>query len=84
LKSRTTHIRAVRLDIDDPGSSEVILPAKHKNELDWDTMNKLANENPDFREFSKRIKIALSSKEIRKEKYDKVYKTEEFIGKLKR
>ena len=77
-------IGIIRLDIDDPDSSEIVLPAKHKNELDWDTVNKLANENPDFRGFLKRIKIDLSSKEIRKEKYDKVYNSEELIGRLKR
>lgn len=77
-------IGIIRLDIDDPDSSEIILPAEHKNELDWDTVNKLANENPDFREFLKRIKIDLSSKEIRKEKYDRVYKSEELIGRLKK
>ena len=30
--------------------------------------------NPDFRDFSIRIKTDISSKEIRKEKYDKVRK----------
>lgn len=77
-------IGIIRLDIDDPDSSEIIIPAKHKNELDWDTMNKLASENPDFREFLKRIKTDLSSKEIRKEKYDKVYEREELIKRLKK
>ena len=72
------------MDLDDPDSSEVVIPAKHKNELDWDTMNKLACENPDFREFLKRIKIDLSSKEIRKEKYDAVYKSEELIVRIKK
>jgi len=77
-------IGIIRLNIDDPDSSEIILPAKHKKELDWETMNKLADENPDFKEFLKRIKIDLSSKEIRKEKYDKVYKSEELIERLKK
>ena len=77
-------IGIVRLDIDDPDSSEIIIPAKHKNDLDWDTMNKLASENPDFREFLKRIKTDLSSKEIRKEKYDKVYEREVLIKRLKK
>lgn len=48
-------------------SSEVVFPAKQR-ELDWDTINKLAYENPDFRDFLKRVKIDLSSKEIRRKK----------------
>ncbi len=77
-------IGIIRLDINDMDSSEVILPAKHNNELDWETMNKLADENPDFRGFLKRVKVDLSSKEIRKEKYDKVYKSEELMKRLKK
>ena len=46
-------------------------------------MNKISQMNPDFREFLKRIKIDLNSKEIRKEKYDKVFDAEELIKKVK-
>jgi hypothetical protein len=72
------------LDIEDPNSSEIILPAKHTRELDWDTINKLADENPDFMEFLRRIKVDLSSKEIRKEKYDKVLESEELLKRIKK
>jgi len=61
-----------------------VLPARQKMELDWETINKLAKENPDFRNFLKRIKIDLSSKEIRKEEYDKVIKVEALIGKIEK
>ncbi len=77
-------IGIIKLDIEDPDSSEIILPAKHKNELDWETINKLAHENPDFREFLKRIKIDIASKEIRKEKYDKVIEREKLIESIKK
>jgi len=77
-------IGIIKLDISDPDSSEVILPAKHKNELDWDTVNKLADENPDFRKFLQRIKIDLSSNEVRKERYDKIYDSEELIKRFKK
>jgi len=77
-------IGVIKLDIENPDSSEIVLPAKHKRELDWDTINKLADENPDFKKFLKRIKIDLSSKEIRKEKYDKIFVTEELIRRIKK
>jgi len=44
-------------------------------------MNKIAQVNPNFKEFLKRIKSDLTSKEIRKEKYDKVFDIEELINK---
>ncbi len=77
-------IGIIKLDIEEPDSSEIILPARHKNELDWDTINKLADENPDFKEFLKRIKIDLSSKEIRKEKYDTIYEAEKLIKSIRK
>ena len=58
-------IGIIKLNIDDPDSSDIMLPAKIKEYLDWDTINKLTM-NPDFREFIKRIKTDIQSKEIRK------------------
>jgi hypothetical protein len=46
--------------------------------LDWDAINKLTI-NQDFKEFLKRIKIDISSKEIRKEKYNKILAKEELV-----
>jgi hypothetical protein len=77
-------IGVIKLDIEDPDSSEIIFSAKHKRELDWDTINKLAFENPDFKQFLRRIKTDLYSKEIRKEQYDKVFEAEELIRKIKK
>lgn len=77
-------IGVITLDIDDPDASEIIFPARDNVELDWDTINKLAKENPDFRKFLKRIKIDLTSKEIRKEQYDKVYQLDNLVNKIKK
>ena len=75
-------IGIIKLNIDDPDSSEIMLPAKIKEYLDWDTINKLTM-NPDFKEFIKRIKTDIQSKEVRKEKYDKVLDKEVLVQTLK-
>ncbi len=75
-------IGVIRLDIDDPNSSEIILPAKSKEYLDWETMNKLTM-NKDFRDFLKRVRIDLNSNEIRREKYDTVYNDDDLIKQIK-
>ncbi len=72
-------IGVIKIDIDDPDSTEVLFPAKFKEYLDWDAVNKLASLNPDFKEFLKRMQVDISSKEIRKEKYDKICTMEELI-----
>ena len=78
--SNSFGIGIMKLDVDDPDSSEIIYPAKSKDNVDIDTMNKLAQINPNFKEFLKRIDSDLMTKEIRKEKYDKIYERDELIN----
>jgi len=77
-------IGIIKIDIEDPDSSEILFPARSKTELDWDTINKLAGENADFKEFIIRIKNDVSSKEVRKEKYDLVYNAEKLKEMVKK
>jgi len=77
--SNSFGIGLIKLDITNPDSSDIIYPAKQKDAIDIDTMNKIAQINPDYRAFLKRIKTDLNSKEIRKEKYDKVFESEALI-----
>lgn len=65
-------IGVIEIDIEDPDSSQVLFPAKSKDLLDWETVNKLSRMNSDFRNFLKRVRIDISSKEVRKELYDEV------------
>jgi hypothetical protein len=81
--SNSFGIGLIKLDTNDPDSSEILCPARQKEMIDIETMNKISQINPDFKEFIKRIKIDLNSKEIRKEKYDKIFDTEELIKKIK-
>lgn len=75
-------IGVIKIEIEDPDSSKIVFPAKQKEYLDWETINKLTF-NPDFKEFLNRVKIDISSKEIRREKYDKVMEKEELISSIK-
>jgi len=77
-------IGIVRLDIDNPDDSEVLFSARYKENLDWDTINKLAAGNPGFKAFLRRVKKDLLSKEIRKEKYDEVYEVERLVQTIRR
>ncbi|MCI0331360.1 MAG: HTH domain-containing protein [candidate division Zixibacteria bacterium] len=69
-------IGVIKIDIEDPDSTKILFPAKPREYLDWDTVNKLT-VNADFREFLIRVKTDLTSKEVRKEKYDKILSREE-------
>jgi uncharacterized protein len=72
-------IGVIRLDIEDPDSSGILFPARSKDYIDWETVNKLSGMNSDFREFLKRIKNDVSSREVRKELYDKVFEKDQLL-----
>lgn len=76
-------IGVIQLEIDDPDSSEVLIPARERAALDWDTLNKLAM-NKDVQDLLTRIKNDLWTKEIIKEKYDKILQREDLIKSIRR
>ncbi|MFN3873661.1 MAG: COG2958 family protein [Ignavibacterium sp.] len=64
-------IGVIKLNLEDPHSSEIIFPAKYREALDWETINKLTM-NADFKEFISTVKIDITSKKIHKKEYDQV------------
>ncbi|GIV44640.1 MAG: hypothetical protein KatS3mg035_1763 [Bacteroidia bacterium] len=68
-------IGILKLNLDDPHSSEIIFPAKYREALDWETINKLTM-NSDFKEFISTVKIDITSKKIHKGEYDPVLQIE--------
>jgi uncharacterized protein len=68
-------IGVIELNVEDPHSSEIVIPAKYKKNLDWEAIDKLAMNN-DFKEFIETVKIDLTSKKIHKKEYDSVEEIE--------
>lgn len=76
-------IGIIHLDIDDIDSSSILFHARTKPQLDWETMNKLSQQNEDFRQFLKDVKIDFDSKRIHKSEYDKVIDDpESYVSKI--
>lgn len=73
-------IGIIQLNVEDPDSSEILLPPRIKDFIDWDTVNKLASMNTDFKKFLRRIKIDMNSREVRKEMYDAVWEKEKLVA----
>jgi len=72
-------IGIIQINVKKPSDTYILFPAKEKEYLDWDAIDKLAM-NGDFKEYLKRLRIDISSKEVRKEKYDKVYPENDLIN----
>lgn len=66
-------IGIIKLDVNEPDDCNIVFPAKFKFELDWDTLNKLIEENPDFKEFITDINACITSNRIYDTAYDKIY-----------
>ncbi len=49
-------IGLIKLDADNPAESQVLIPARERDEIDWDMANRLATENKDFLEYVKLVK----------------------------
>ena len=65
-------IGIIRLDVEDPDSSQVLIPARYRETLDWDTVNKIAGVNPEFLKFLASIPQAMNAHKVYKEDYDEV------------
>jgi len=71
-------IGVIQLNLMDPDSSELLFPARSREVLDWDTINKLTI-NSDFDSFIQRITKDINYKEIRKEQYDPILEKDELV-----
>jgi hypothetical protein len=63
-------IGIIQLDVDDIDSSSILYPARVKSVLDWETINKLCEQNRDFQKFIQDVKIDFESKRIHRAEYD--------------
>ena len=68
-------IGIIKLNVQSVQKSEIVFPSKINQEIDWDTVNRLANENADFSVFLKLIAEDCKLGKV-KRKYDKVMQLE--------
>jgi hypothetical protein len=76
-------IGIIQLQLPDLSESRVVYPARAKSSLDWETINKLCEENNDFRTFLQSVKIDVNARRVHRADYDEVIKDiEEYVRKL--
>lgn len=71
-------IGIIQLNPENIFESEILFPSKINQEIDWDTVNRLANENTDFNDFLKLITEDCKLGKV-KSQYDKVLKMDELV-----
>lgn len=60
----------IKLDVDNPTESQVLIPAREREEIDWNMANRVATENRDFLEYVKLVKQFYQTGEARLRDWD--------------
>ncbi|MCK9282748.1 MAG: HrgA protein [Rhodocyclaceae bacterium] len=64
-------IGLIVLDVEDPTEgSEIRIPARERTEVDWDACNRLAEENPDFRDFIRNVRQFHQTDDVKRGDWD--------------
>lgn len=64
-------IGLITLNINDLSQSEIILPAKRKDAIDWQSVNRIVSENKDFETYVRYISVYYQTKEIFPDNWNK-------------
>lgn len=63
-------IGLIKLDADNPAESQVLIPARERDQIDWAMANRLATENRDFLEYVKLVRQFYQTGEARLADWD--------------
>jgi hypothetical protein len=59
-------IGVIWLNFENPSESEIVLPAKSRNEIDWLSVNRIAVENSDFKDYIERVSTYYQTQRVRR------------------
>lgn len=76
-------IGIIKLNAENIDESEVICPAKCRDLIDWDTLDRLADDSPDFNAFISNVSDTITIKRIIKTGYDEVFDDEKYAKHIK-
>lgn len=56
LLSAAHGIGVIQLDVNNPAESQILIPAFERSDVDWNSINRIAKENPDFLDYIKLVR----------------------------
>lgn len=72
----------INLDVENPTESTILIPAREKNNIDWNTANRIAEQNKDFADFVEKIKEFYQTNKVKPFEWDNEKAKKEFYGEL--
>lgn len=73
----------IKLNPEDIEQSEILVPSKQKDDLDWDTVDRLVDTNSDFNSFIIATKDSINSKRAHAAYFDKILNDKEIRKHIK-
>lgn len=73
----------IKLNLEDITQSEILVPSKQKDDLDWDTIDRLVDTNSDFSSFIVATKDSINSNRVHAAYFDKILTDEEITKHIK-
>lgn len=67
----------IKLNAENVEQSEILIQAEYKEELDWDTINRLVKNNADFKQLMKSVVEDIQAKRIHASEYDTIFSEED-------
>jgi len=64
-------IGVILLNPENPSESEILLPAKSRPEIDWQSVNRILVENSDFKDYIELVSTYYQTGRIRKKDWNK-------------
>lgn len=74
LLSSLHGIGLMQLDIDDPNESQILIPARERPAVDWQSADRVAKENADFEAFIRNVKNYYLTNDLRDSDWEKTKK----------
>lgn len=62
----------IKLNTETPSESEIMIPAKEKTQVDWENINRLVEENADFKDYIKFIRQFYQTGEIKQSDWNSI------------
>lgn len=63
-------IGVIQINTDNPTESQILIPAKERTDIDWNTANRLVEENADFRQYVKLVRQFYQTNDPRHKDWD--------------
>ena len=81
--SNSFGIGIIKLDAENIEDSEIICPARYREIIDWDTLNRLVEDSPDFKTFITNVNDSITIKKAKKNEYDEILDDEKYEKHIK-